>query len=76
MSKKPIWGNFGPYQSKFGKKMSFPRKKRSVSFKHSNYLPTGKKSEKTEDSLQRKMPSWQAGRQTDNRDFLRSMRVQ
>lgn len=30
MSNKPIWGNFGPYQSKFGEKKEFFPEKRAL----------------------------------------------
>ena len=46
--------------------MNFPGKKHAVSgFKYSNYLPSCKKSEKTNASFLRKMPDGQTDRQAD-----------
>ena len=53
-----IWNHFGLFLPKFGQK-SISLEKRTLSvFKYSNYLPSCKKSEKTNDPFLRKTLNW------------------
>ena len=73
-SKKPyfraIWGPFFPNLGK----NEFSRKKRLLVFKYSNYLPSCKNPEKTNEPFLRKIPNWemdgQTDRRIDNSDFI------
>ena len=61
---------FGPFLPKSGQKWIFLGKGLCQSYKYSNYLPSCKKSEKTNELFLRKMPNWQTDGQTDNSYFI------
>ena len=48
-------------------KLNFPGKKGLSVFRYFNYLPSCKKSKKTNDPFQREMPTWRTDGQTDRR---------
>ena len=60
-----FWGLFMVVFSKFEQKWFFLEKKALTVFTYSNYLPSCKKSEKTNEPSLRKMPNWRTDRQTD-----------
>ena len=63
--KKTICGPFWAFSSKSGRQRSFLEKRTLSVFKYSNYLPSCKKSEKTNDPFLRKMLNWCTDRQAD-----------
>ena len=76
-SKKTLfWGDVAilAFFAQIWAKMNFPRKNPLSVFKYSNYLPSCKKSEKTNVPFLRKMLKWWMGRQvegqTDNHNFV------
>ena len=60
-----FWGLFMVVFSKFEQKWFFLEKKALTVFTYSNYLPSCKKSEKTNEPSLRKMPNWRTDRQPD-----------
>ena len=70
IQKNLCWGYFGPFLPKSGQKWIFLEKGLYQFYKYSNYLPSCKKSEKTNELFLRKMPNWQTDGQTDNSYFI------
>ena len=67
--KKTYFGaNLYPFSPSLGKNEFFWKKKDSV--KYSNYLPSGQKSEKTNEPFLRKMLNWQMDRQADGQTMV------
>ena len=59
-AKKTLGAILGPFWAlffKFGKKMNFSEKRAPSVFRYSNYLPSCKKSEKSNDQFLRKIPN-------------------
>ena len=66
-------GPFWVFFPNFGQKWIFLEKKALSVFKYSNYLPSCRKSETTDDPFQRKMSNWQTYRKHwFYRNFLRT----
>ena len=62
--KKTHFGLFWALFSKCGQKWILPEKRALSDFRYSKYLPSCKKSEKTNKPFPRKIPNWQTVRQT------------
>ena len=63
-SKKTYAGAIlGPFLPKFGQKWLFLEKRALSVFKYSDYVPSCKESEKSNNPILRKMPNWWTDRQ-------------